>query len=151
MTKSFRSTTASLAALAALIFCDAAGVAAAPRTRARASAPTPSSGACVQLNGDLDHLSKSLAMNFAEGVGDNSAPRATMREAQYNNLLTRARMTMDLMRDNHCRMPASVPTGEQYTGAALTCHTDMLEAQLARKTTLPDSCDQSRWTPAGHN
>lgn len=105
---------------------------------------TAASGACTRLYTDMEHLKKSLAMNFADGIGDRSAARATLRENQYQSLLTRVRLTMDLMRDNRCRLPASVPTGEEYVGSALTCASDRISAG---GTDTPPSCDQSKWTP----
>ena len=92
---------------AVLVASSTADIAAAKPAVRKAAA---SSGTCTRLYSDMEHLKKSLAMNFADGIGDNSAPRATMREAQEQSLLGRVRLTMDLMRDNHCRMPASVPT-----------------------------------------
>jgi hypothetical protein len=104
-----------------------------------------SSGTCARLNGEMEQLKKSLAMNFADGIGDNSAPRATMREAQYQSLLGRVRLTMDLMRDNRCKMPTSVPTGVEYASAAIACASARMEAGGASSTA---SCDQSKWVPA---
>jgi len=111
---------------------------------ALAATPAHQTRTCEKLTSDLDNLSKSLAMNFAEGIADRRRSGSTVREAEYNNLLTRVRLTMDLMRDNHCRMPTSVPTGEEYVGSALKCRTDMLEAQL-QSATLPESCNISKW------
>lgn len=147
MAKTFISLQLNAALVAATLSLGSTAPADAMQRRPAGIAPA-NSAPCTQLTHDLDELSKSLAMNFAEGVGERSAPRATMREAQYSNLLNRVRMTMDLMRDSHCRMPGSVPTGEEYVDSALTCRTDMLRAEIARSTTLPDSCNRSRWVPA---
>lgn len=130
---------------AVLIFSNGATADAAQRPQA-GSAPIDATR-CTQLARDLDELSKSLAMNAAQGIGERNIQRATRREAQYSNLLTRVRMTMDLMRDSRCEMPASIPTGEEYMSNALACRTGMLEAEIARSTSLPDSCDRSRWVP----
>lgn len=110
----------------------------------RATARAPQKTAvCVGLNRDLQHLSRSLAMNFAEGIGDDSAARATMREAQYNTLLSRVRLTMDLMRDNRCKLPAAVPTGREYVSSAIACRTDTIGGSSASS----ERCDQSKWVP----
>ncbi len=111
--------------------------------RAKATKPAPQkSPVCVGLNRDIQHLSKSLAMNFAEGIADNSAARATMRETQYNSLINRVRLTMDLMRDNRCKLPTSVPTGKEYVSNAISCRADTLSSGSASG---PPSCDQSKW------
>ena len=102
-----------------------------------------SSKSCTRLYMDMEQLKKSLAMNFADGIGDNSAARATMREAQDQSLMARVRLTMDLMRDNHCRMPTSVPTGVEYSGSAITCKVNMMNSG----TSSPPSCDQAKWVP----
>lgn len=148
MAKTFISLQLNAALIAASLAFGTPASADAVQRRQGGTAPA-NSARCTQLTHDLDELSKSLAMNFAEGIGERSAPRATMREAQYSNLLNRVRMTMDLMRDSRCRMPASVPTGQEYVDSALTCHTDMLRAEMDRATTLPESCNRSRWVPAG--
>ena len=101
------------------------------------------SGTCTQLNADMEHLKKSLAMNFADGIGDNSAPRATMREAQEQSLMGKVRLTMELMRDNHCKMPTSVPTGVEYASNAISCRTEQMHSGSAN----PPSCDQDKWVP----
>lgn len=104
---------------------------------------TATSGTCTRLYADMEHLKKSLAMNFADGIGDNSAPRATMREAQDQSLMARVRLTMDLMRDNHCKMPTSVPNGVEYASTAITCRTDQMHSGSLN----PPSCDQDKWVP----
>lgn len=106
------------------------------------AAPGPSL-TCTKLNRDLDELSKSLAMNYAEGIGDSSAVRATMRETEYSNLLTRVKLTMELMRDNHCKLPASVPSGVEYASSAISCQAD----KLSTGAPSPAACDRSKWVP----
>lgn len=98
--------------------------------------------ACAGLQRDLNNLSKSMAMNFAEGIGDNSAQRETMRETQYQSLLSRVRMTMDLMRDSRCKFPTSVPTGKEYASAAIACRGEILSTG---RSATEGPCDQSKW------
>lgn len=117
----------------------------ATRTSQSDAAPRRASN-CTTLNRDLDQFSKSLAMNFAEGIGDDSAARATMREAEYGNLLARVKLTMDLMRDNQCKLPESVPTGEEYASSAIACQTDKMSLGVVS----PASCDQSKWKRTRH-
>lgn len=112
---------------------------------AQTTSAGPRSATCTSLAGDLDNLGKSLAMNFAEGIGDRRRNGPALREAQYDNLLARVRLTMDLMRDNRCRMPTSVPDGGEYVESALQCRTDMLESPAGAGT--PASCDRASWRP----
>ena len=108
---------------------------------------TGASSVCSKLTSDITNHSKSLAANFAEGVGDNSAPRATMRETQEQTILANVRMTMDLMRDNRCKLPTSVPNGGEYIGSALQCKTDRLKAEVDGTAGEPAACNQSKWLP----
>lgn len=126
--------------------------AAAEKTKQHAT--TSTSSACKSLGDDYDAASKQLAANLAEGIGDDSAIRATMRESQNQTTLDRARMTMDLMKGNGCKMPTSAPSANRYLTPALACQTDELKQSTARMTgastdtSLPDSCDQTKWQPA---
>ena len=119
---------------------------AAPARRATPAEPA----ACAGLHGDLDNLSKSLALNFAEGMLNNTTAQKAVTEAKYNTLLERVRMTMDLMRDHRCRMPAAIPTGEQYVGSAIQCRSEMLKAEIARSSTLPPICNSANWVAEKH-
>jgi hypothetical protein len=97
-------------------------------------------GVCAALARDYDAASKDLAVNEAEGIGDNSAPRATLRAMEDANTLSFANITLALMRDNHCPMPKSAPAAVFYLSPALTCATDRLKG-----TASPPSCDRSTW------
>ena len=108
--------------------------------------PAPTAGTCSRLALTYDGVSKDLASNFAEGLGDNSAPRATLRAIEDSNSLTQAHMALDLMRDYHCPMPKDAPASAYYLSAALTCDTDRLKA---KGSDTPDSCDRSKWQRAG--
>ena len=125
---------------AALVASSTGGIAAAKPVVRKAAA---TSGTCTRLYSDMEHLKKSLAMNYADGIGDNSAPRATMRESEYQSLLARVRLTLDLMRDNRCKMPTSVPTGVEYVSSAIACKTDMMQSGSSSS----PSCDQDKWIP----
>ncbi|HYJ31325.1 MAG TPA: hypothetical protein VEW25_13420 [Allosphingosinicella sp.] len=90
-----------------------------------------------------------LADRFASSVGDNSAPRATLREMENANDLTIATMTLQLMRDNRCTMPARAPVAAAYMSAALSCATARLRspARAAGEAGPPD-CNRDTWTRA---
>jgi hypothetical protein len=118
-----------------------------PRTSVKA--PASPSAICLKLSAGYENASKSLAGNVAKGIGDNSAPRATMREAENNNILAQARLTIDLLKENGCQMPTAAPSATRYFSAALKCKNDQLDMALGRGPIhIPDSCDSSKWTPA---
>ncbi|HEX4695277.1 hypothetical protein [Sphingomonas sp.] len=103
---------------------------------------TAAGGTCAALAREYEGASMDLAANYAEGVGDNSAPRATLRAMEDANTLARAHMTLDLMRDFRCTTPKNAPDSMLYLSAALNCATDRLKGG---GTTTPPSCDRSTW------
>jgi hypothetical protein len=109
---------------------------------ATASTTSGSSAVCSQLAGDYDQVEKALAMTFAEGVGDNSAPRETYRQIESSNSLAQANMIITLMEARHCALPDHAPSIKRYFSPALTCSTDRL------KTSQPESCKMENWQPS---
>jgi hypothetical protein len=107
-------------------------------------APAAASGVCTRLMRTYEGVSMSLADNFTSAVGDNSAPRATLRAMEDANSLTEARIALDLMRDNHCPLPKTTPSYIWYLSPALTCSTDKLKGV---GNGAPPSCDHSTWKP----
>ncbi|MHA6722852.1 hypothetical protein [Sphingomonas sp. RS2018] len=105
-----------------------------------------STGTCAVLMRQYDGASMDLASGFAASVGDNSAPRATLREMENGNALATAKIALDLMRDNRCAMPKSAPSTAPYLTAALNCRNDQLKASRAES---PESCKRENWTRAG--
>lgn len=120
----------------------------APAKRAAARAEP---AACAALHNDYELASKKLAMNWAQGVTDNSAARATMRSTQDGVVMEQARVTMDLLRANGCKAPTAAPAKGAYEMQAMQCHTASLQAQTAaifgRGGTGPVAeCDMAQWT-----
>lgn len=111
-----------------------------------AAPPAPPATTCSILASTYEGASMDLAANRAEGVGDNSAPRATLRAMEDANTLAEARITLDLMRDHKCALPKSAPTSIFYLSDALSCATDRLKSQGAGS---PPSCDRSKWKRLG--
>ena len=113
------------------------------------SAPVPatsgpaSPGVCSKLAGDYDQAEKSLSMTYAEGVGDDSAPRETYRQIENSNDLARASMMLTLMQAHHCALPDHAPSEATYLSNALTCTTDRLKG-----TSDPASCKFENWQPS---
>lgn len=123
-----------------------AGMPAMAQTKPAAASAAAPAGTCATLMRQYDGASMDLAAGFAESVGDNSAPRATLREMENANALSTAKIALDLMRDNRCPMPKSAPSTATYMSAALTCRTDRFKAT---GTESPESCKRENWKPAG--
>lgn len=127
----------------------AAGLLGAAMTMAPAPASAQKSepAACVALHSDYEDASKRMAMNHVSGIGDNSAVRETTRETENSNVLAEARLTLDLLKANGCRLPKSAPSFSRYYDSALKCHNDILAVKLSGTYSFPPSCDRSKWTP----
>jgi hypothetical protein len=119
------------------------GAALAPsQTLAAPAAPATPSGICPSLAREYDGIEKSLASTYAEGIGDDSAPRETNRQVENSNDLMRASMVLTLMQAHHCSLPDHSPSAIRYLSPALSCATDRLKG-----VSQPPSCDQSTWQP----
>jgi hypothetical protein len=121
---------------------------AAPKRAVVSAARPPESSVCLGLIRDYENASKAMAMNQAEGVGDDSPIRQSVREAQNNGSLEKARITLDFMHGNNCKLPNSAPRSELYIRAAMTCKADQMKEALNRARgghTSPPSCDQTKW------
>lgn len=110
---------------------------------APAAAPAAAAGVCSKLAADYDQIDKALALTFAEGVGDNSAPRETNRQIENANYLSRASMMLTLMAAHHCSMPDHAPSDARYMTPALTCATDMIKTGADAP-----SCKTDNWQPS---
>lgn len=106
-------------------------------------APAAPSSACIALAADWTRIEQNLADNLARGLGDNSAPRATLRAMEDGNELAAAAITLDLMRDNRCPLPRRAPQSATYLGSALECATARLRIGSGDN---PPACDRSTWT-----
>jgi hypothetical protein len=116
------------------------------QTRPTAAVAAPAARSrCDILASDWRRIEQNLADRVAEGVADNSAPRATLREMQEANDLAIAAMTLQFMRDNRCTMPTRAPNGAGYIGAALACRTAQLRATGSQ---TPAECNRETWTRA---
>ena len=127
-----------------------------PKAAAQAQAK-PEPAICASLTNDLEEDSKKLALNMAKGAGDDSAPRATMRESEDTNTLTQAKMTMDVMHANGCKGPTFVPSASRYGLASLSCvaaaqkiRSKMMMDRLDNRFVVydpPAECDTATWKP----
>lgn len=134
-----------LAMMAALAMVPA-GMPAMAQTKPAAAPAAALAGTCATLMRQYDGASMDLAANFASSVGDNSAPRATLRQMEDANSLATAKIALDLMRDNRCPMPKSAPSMGPYVSQALACATDRMKASGSES---PESCKRENWKPGG--
>jgi hypothetical protein len=109
------------------------------------AAAAPQAGVCAKLDSDYEHASKALAMVFAEGVGDNSAPRATMREAREANIRNEASQTLDLMQAHKCALPTAAPNAAPYVTQAMGCKAAQFKDELGLNANASEVCDMSKW------
>ena len=124
--------------IAALALTSTAPVMAQPATPAAA----PKLSTCEALAADWKRFDMNMADRFADSVGDNSAPRATLRAIEEGNDLLKANMTLQFMRDNKCSLPKSAPSGSGYLGAALECSTQRLKVGYEA---AKSACDRANW------
>lgn len=103
---------------------------------------------CVTLANDYRRHEMNLADIDAEGVGDNSAPRATLREMRTANELTLANMTLQLMQAHRCALPDREPSGAAYSLAALQCRNAMMRMSPGQRD-LPAECNRGGWERLG--
>jgi hypothetical protein len=131
---------------ASMLMLVIASVASAPSISiaAPATASNSSLGACASLAMDYDQVEKSLALTYAEGVGDDSAPRETNRQMKYANDLSRASMMLTLMEARHCALPDHAPSYLRYLSPALSCAKDRITSAIGDET---PSCKMESWQP----
>ncbi|HEU0099436.1 MAG TPA: hypothetical protein VFQ67_11760 [Allosphingosinicella sp.] len=101
------------------------------------------SGKCAALTADYDQIEKAMASRWSSSLGDNSAPRATMREMEDSNGLAQAQIILTLMQANRCTLPDHAPSIKRYLSAALACGT----ARLKGGAEVPE-CKMEAWQPS---
>ena len=111
-------------------------------TTAPAAPASKAPTTCEVLARDWRSVEWDLANNYAEGVADDSAPRATMRAAQNAEQFAQAQITLQLMRDYKCSLPKRAPSEMTYSLSAMKCRTELMKGNYK----APE-CDRSTWTP----
>jgi hypothetical protein len=97
---------------------------------------------CASFQRVIDESEKEIAAIYAEGVADNSAPRATLREQRTTNELQLIRLNLDLMIQHRCPVSSVPVTRSAYLLNALTCETERLRNPSE---TSPAACDRATW------
>jgi hypothetical protein len=111
---------------------------------AAVQAASPTASTCTLLSRNWQGVEQDLAENHAEGMADNSAPRATLRAQKETNSLMRSQIILGMMRESKCPLPKLPPSYATYLLSALTCRTDMMKNYQAKE--LPLSCKREIWT-----
>lgn len=99
---------------------------------------------CEGLARDWKAAEIELAENWTAEIGDDSAPRATMRAIRDQNSLTKAQIALQLMHDNKCALPKRAPSGLTYSLDAMKCRTEKMKGNFK----APE-CDINSWKALG--
>jgi hypothetical protein len=106
---------------------------------------------CAIFEKAIDATLREIATKTVEGLGDDSAPRATLRVAQINNDLVKIQINLMIMQANGCTMPKEPIRGTEYVGFAVACSAaeskallERLKDQYAEMRSLPE-CDTAKW------
>jgi hypothetical protein len=140
--------------LLALMTCPTTALVAATVNHAHKPVSKETSATCTKLSDDYEDVSKALAANAADDALDNSAIRSTMRQTQNSTAMEQARMTLELMRSNNCKIPTAAPTAKRYLVAALTCknaqatrRSDVAWGKSSDTSSPIPECYRSTWKP----
>ncbi|WP_308911941.1 hypothetical protein [Pseudokordiimonas caeni] len=99
---------------------------------------------CDLLAADYKRVEQNMAVRMAESVGDDSAPRATLRAMEELNDLMMASMTLQFMRENNCALPKRAPNAGKYLGRAVNCETQRLRGSQQQ---IHEACNRANWVP----
>lgn len=90
-----------------------------------------------------EHALKRISYEtFSNGLGDNSIPRATMREMEINNQLQLININTQIMIQSKCALPTTPMDIGTFAGPAIACAAARMK--LPGATSLPE-CDLNRW------
>ena len=109
-----------------------------PKTR-----PMPATTDCAAFSRAITESEQTMSMLKAEAVGDNSAPRAAVREQQVANQLTLASANLSLMARANCTLPTLPISLDAYPVDAIMCYGDLLRSRSGSP--LPASCNRAAW------
>lgn len=121
-----------------------AAVLAAALLTSTGSAAYAQADTCANLKSRLENSSKSMAMIYADGIGDDSAPRATMRELKELNLKVDQLILLEFMKEHDCEFESAPPSMSLYLSSALECANDQLQGNYES-----EKCKRDNWTPSG--
>ena len=107
-------------------------------------AQTGPSSTCSGVNDRLEEIQMDLSANEAEGAGDDSAPRATMRAAQDTAHYVEIEVLLRQAEQAKCP-PYPAPLGSRrYSHNAILCAT---ARRVLRAGSDLHECERSKWAP----
>lgn len=95
---------------------------------------------CADFDTAIDSSLKSIALEKARGIGDDSAPRETNRRVRISNELAMIQMNLSLMAQNKCAPLRSPINDSGYMSNAMECITARMQDQ-----TSPPACEFKEW------
>jgi hypothetical protein len=110
-------------------------------------APTPSAPvtACASLVAAIDATQKEISALYVGNLGEDSAPRATMRASEIAGLYGEVQANIALMAANRCAPYPHPLSRAAFLGDALTCSTARLKAYGQTPKDLPE-CNRTMWS-----
>lgn len=132
----------SIAALCTIAIASAVPGPALAQAAASAAAPA---GRCAGLANDWRAIEIALARSSAEGIADDSAPRATMRAGQDTANYTKAGIVLRLMEANRCPLPSRAPSSTTFMLEAMECKTASMKASIPEIRAGIPACDLKTW------
>jgi len=95
---------------------------------------------CQQIQDWIEFKIKVAALINAEGIGDNSIPRLTLKEMKLNNELQIISMNLALLSQNNCPARATLINPGVYMLAAMHCTTARMTGRDEKS-----ACDVDSW------
>lgn len=107
------------------------------------AAPAFAQSTCDALQLAIEAEIKDAALSSVLGIGDNSAPRATLRQLEIANNLSTIQANLTLMAQNKCPARTAPIIPAVYLSNALDCNIAIMKGEKNAP-----ACDKSTWQPA---
>jgi hypothetical protein len=104
--------------------------------------------ACTRLSTAIDDSLKEISHQYASGILEDSAMRATHQSTVIGNQLQLIDLNLRLLEAAKCQVPKEPITQDAYLSAALDCHTAGMKMKMPRageKPSVPPECDRKTW------
>ena len=95
---------------------------------------------CEVYQNVYDRANKEISSAVAKGIGDNSAPRATLREMRVLNERMLQMITLEQMHFHGCNLPKKTSSKIEYITPAINCETARLKGKSGAL-----ECESSKW------
>jgi hypothetical protein len=109
------------------------------------SASAAAQQACKAFEAEIDNSYRTIAMEQQAGLGDNSVPRESLRQAKIANELTSIEIHIRLMAENKCPPLKEPIAASAYFTSALKCGTARLKGQINNSFSTPEECRKESW------